>query len=326
MVGERLNDRYVIEHVVWSGTMSNVYRAFDEHKHRTVAVKALLHVFADNVLYRSRYEREAHILNNIQHPHIVPYIDHFQEGANFYLVMDYIGGGNLYDRIVSGNPLSINDSHHILLGISAALSTLHKRQIIHRDLKPENVILDMKGRPYLCDFGEAYTLKNHNNTNPDLNVVAGTPYYAAPETWNGQPQNAQSDIWALGIIMFEMLTGGVPFKGETVDEVKQKVQHAPLPNIKKLRSDLPDGQVDILLKLLERDTQKRYRNVQHVHQDLSRGKPAPFHLDQRWVLGGIVALLLLVIIVTIVLSTVSNNDNPSTLDHTIPPSISFFGG
>jgi serine/threonine-protein kinase len=342
MFGERLNDRYHVEAVVWSGTMSNVYRATDELNHRTVAVKALLHVFADNILYRSRYEREAHILRQVRHPHIVPYIDHFQEGANFYLVMEYMGGGNLYDRLVTDGALSIPETRQLLLGITDALHTLHRHHIIHRDLKPENILLNMQGKPFLCDFGEAYTVGNNsplghlnpddqNSTNdPTLNAIAGTAYYAAPETWDGHPQNAQSDIWALGVMMFEMLTGEVPFRGTTVEEVKQKIQTEPLPDIRQSCPDLPDGLAQILAKSLDKQTTTRYPTVRAFHNDVKRGKPARLTMTTEAIVAILVLLLLCVVVLSYVfLGDDSMNDSSAPDITTNQPTDqfgSFFGG
>jgi serine/threonine-protein kinase len=269
VIGETLNNRFTILSPLGEGGMGEVYLAIDQKTGEQVAVKILARSLSANPDSLERFRREAETLRQLDHPNIVKFVDAFNYGGQYVIVMEYVSGGSLHDLIKKG-PLPIDRAQRLALELCDALIRSHHLNIIHRDLKPENVLLDADGRPKLADFGVARLEEGTRMTRTGTQV--GTPYYMAPEAWGGKPLDAQADIWSLGIMLFEMLAGQVPFTGDTPLAVMSQVSTAPLPNLRKLRSDTPMGLINVIKRMLSRDKKRRYATMREVAVDLEREK------------------------------------------------------
>ncbi len=273
MIGQTLHNRYTVTAQLGKGAMGVVYRANDSQTRQEVAIKVIASELAFNEAMLERFKREGEALRQLRHPNIVGFVDAFQHDDQYLLAMEYVSGGSLQNLIKRG-PLSVERARQIALELSDALTRAHYLNIIHRDLKPENILLDTDGTPKLTDFGVA-RLVSETNRLTGTGTQIGTPYYMSPEAWEGKPLDAQTDIWALGVVLYEMLSGEVPFGGETLVAVMHKVLTAPLPDIKTKRPDVPDGLVAILGRMLTRNKAARYQSMRELGADLERGAPPP---------------------------------------------------
>ncbi len=266
MIGQTLNNRYIITARIGKGAMGTVYRATDSQTNQEVAIKIISRELTLDPKMIERFKREGEALRQLCHPNIVGFVDAFQHDEQYLIVMEYVGGGNLHDLIKQGS-LSIDRARQIALDLCDALTRAHRLNIIHRDIKPENVLLATDGTPRLTDFGVAKLMSEATRLT-GTGTQIGTPYYMSPEAWEGKPLNAQADIWSLGVVMYEMLTGEVPFGGETLVAVMNKVLTAPLPDLKTKRADTPDRLSQIVQRTLTRDKTKRYSTTRQVAADL----------------------------------------------------------
>jgi serine/threonine protein kinase len=267
MIGQTIKDRYAIISMLGEGGMGEVYLATDQLTGQQVAVKILaIHLRANSEMLQ-RFQREAKTLRQLDHPNIVKFVDAFEHEGQFVIVMEYVSGGSLHDLLKQG-PLPIERARKIALGLCDALIRSHQLNIIHRDIKPENVLLAEDGSARLTDFGVARLSEGTRMTRSGTQV--GTPYYMAPEAWEGRTLDAQADIWSLGVILFEMLTGQVPFGGDTPLAVMSRVHTASLPDLRKLRPDAQPKLVKITRRMVTRDKQKRYQTMREVAVDLER--------------------------------------------------------
>lgn len=271
MIGQKLNNRYEVTTRLGKGAMGTVYRATDTQTERDVALKIISGELAVDPAMLERFKREGEALRHLKHLNIVGFIDAFQHHEQSIIVMEYVEGGSLYDLIKRG-PLPIEHAVQIALDLCDALISSHRLKIIHRDLKPENILIDNEGTPKLADFGVARLSEGTRMTRSGVQV--GTPYYMSPEAWEGKPLDAQADIWSLGVVIFEMLSGQVPFGGDTPLAVMTKVSTTPPPDLKKLRADVPSGLVRIISKMLTRNKQRRYQTMREVAVDLEREQQA----------------------------------------------------
>jgi peptide/nickel transport system substrate-binding protein len=265
MINQALNNRYQITARLGKGAMGTVYRATDLQSGKDVALKIISSDLVVDPDMLERFQREGEALSKLKHPNIVGFIDTFQHDENYVIVMEYISGGSLYDLIKAG-PLPIERARQITLDLCDALIRAHRLDIIHRDLKPENILIDEDGTPKLADFGVARLSEGTRMTRSGTQV--GTPYYMSPEAWEGKMLDAQADIWSLGVILFEMLAGQVPFGGDTGAAVMNKVLTASPPDLKKLRAEVPSSLVKIVSRMLTRDKKRRYQTMRQVAVDL----------------------------------------------------------
>jgi serine/threonine protein kinase len=271
MIGQKLNNRYQINARLGKGAMGIVYRATDTANGQDVALKIISGELAVDPAMLERFKREGEALRHLKHRNIVGFSDAFQHDEQSIIVMEYVDGGSLFDLIKKG-PLPIEHAVQIALDVCDALISSHRLKIIHRDIKPENILIDNEGTPKLADFGVARLSEGTRMTRSGVQV--GTPYYMSPEAWEGKPLDAQADIWSLGVVLFEMLSGQVPFGGDTPVAVMTKVSTTPPPDLKKLRADVPYGLVRIISKMLARDKRRRYETMREVAVDLEREQKA----------------------------------------------------
>jgi serine/threonine protein kinase/formylglycine-generating enzyme required for sulfatase activity len=326
MIGKNLNDRYEIIRELGAGAMGTVYLAHDHQTAQEVAVKALPPKLARNETYLQRFEREATVLRELNHPNIVTFIESFEEEGNRYLVMAYMAGGSLFDRMQKEGALPIDEAKEIALNVINALIRVHRLGMVHRDIKPENILFGEHGRPYLTDFGITGFFKgNEAERLTGTGMQIGTPYYMSPEAWAGEEQGIQSDIWSVGVVLYEMLAGEVPFKGDTSIAVMRETIEKPTPNLRALRRDCPKGLAEIIRKALAKDKTQRYQDIHEMGADLERGHPArrlrgngllPKASDSarrqtNGLLAGAVLVGLLLVIGVFLFLTANNNDEIS---------------
>lgn len=269
MIGQTLNNRYKILSLLGRGGMGEVYLANDEQTKGRVAVKILARQLTSHPEALERFRREAKTLRQVEHPNIVKFIDAFEHDEQFVIVMEYVGGGSLFDLLKEG-ALPIERARQVALDLCDALIRAHRLNIIHRDIKPENVLLDENGTPKLADFGVARLNEGTRMTRSGTQV--GTPHYMPPEAWEGKELDAQADIWSLGVMLFEMLSGQFPFDGNTPPMVMNKIFTSELPDLKKLRKDVPNDLVQIVKRMLAKDKSERYKTMRQVAVDLESGE------------------------------------------------------
>src|SRR6186997_3685833 len=236
-VGTLLSGRYRLDAVVGAGGMSTVYRAFDTVLERQVAIKLMHRDIAAHPDQLERFRREARAVAQLNHPHIVGVIDAGEDDGMPYIVFEYVEGETLKERIRRMGRLPVDEAIAYAIEIARALGAAHARQIVHRDIKPQNVLVDGEGSAKVTDFGIARSLDEEGLTAEGR--VLGTTDYVSPEQALGHPiASGQCDIYSLGIVLFEMLTGDVPFHGENQVAVAMKHVREDLPDIQALRPEV----------------------------------------------------------------------------------------
>ena len=236
LVGTCLNGRYRLDAQIGAGGMSTVYRAFDTTLERQVAVKLMHREIASDSDQLERFRREARSVAQLNHPHIVGVIDAGEEDGRPYIVFEYVEGETLKERIRRMGRLPIDEAIAYSIEIARALGAAHARNIVHRDIKPQNVLVDEEGSAKVTDFGIARSLEEEGLTADGR--VLGTTDYVSPEQALGHHVNGQSDIYSLGVVLYEMLTGDVPFHGENQISVAMKHVREDLPDIQTLRPEV----------------------------------------------------------------------------------------
>jgi serine/threonine protein kinase len=246
--------RFEILGEIGLGGMGKVYQALDPQHDRQVAIKALPQQYLTDLGFRARFEREARLIADLEHAAILPVYEFGEQDGQPYLVMQYMPNGSLADRLLRG-PLSLEECDRVLGRIAAALDYAHEQGIIHRDLKASNILFDQDDNAYLADFGIA--LQPEATWQRDL--ASGTPAYMSPEqALRVATIDARSDVYALGVITYEMLAGELPFDGETPVSILLKHIHDPPPSLVARDPDLPGGLDAILQRALAKDPQERY--------------------------------------------------------------------
>jgi serine/threonine protein kinase len=251
--------RYEIKAELGRGGMATVYRAHDPRFKRDVAIKVLPAQFLNEPSLRARFEREAHAIAAIEHPAIVPVYDFGEENDLPYLVMRYMAGGSLSDRLKKGS-LSLADTTAILSRLAPALDEMHARGIVHRDIKPANILFDQFSNAYLSDFGIARLTESTTTLTGE--AIIGTPCYMSPEQARGDAIiDGRSDIYALGAILFEMLTGKTPYEGTTPMGIAMKHIIEPVPRILVVKADLPQGCEGIISTAMAKEKSHRFQTA-----------------------------------------------------------------
>ncbi|HEB64513.1 MAG TPA: serine/threonine protein kinase, partial [Chloroflexi bacterium] len=257
MIGQTLGNYRIVEQIGLGG-MATVYKAYDPVMDRYVAIKVLPQQFSDDPQFRQRFQREARAIARLEHLHILPVFAYGEEGRTAYIVMRYLEAGTLTDRIAEG-PLPFDEASRILGQLAGALDHAHGHGVLHRDVKPSNVLLDAAGNVYLMDFGIAKMVEATIDLTGEM--MLGTPAYMSPEQCKGEPVTAASDIYSLGIVLYEMVTGRRPFHAETPIAVILQQLNDPLPPPRELRPDLPPQAENVIFKALAKDPESRYRSA-----------------------------------------------------------------
>jgi|GEM_PF-2673494 len=268
LIGKVLKNRYEIQDQLGSGAMGIVYRAVDRKTGELVAVKTMSPEIAQDERYRKRFVREAASLRRLNHPNIVGYVDTFSLGEGAVLVMDYYGGGTV-EALVKGSQIGLPDGQfkRLALMIADAVASAHENGVVHRDLKPANILLSADGQPKVADFGLA---KNQQlSTMTKTGTVMGTLVYMPPEAFDAlAKQDARGDIWALGVIFFEMLTRSLPFRGRSDSQIIAAILNDPPMSLYHFRKDIPSAWVNIIDHCLEKEPSFRYQTVRELYNDL----------------------------------------------------------
>ena len=263
--------QYRIGELIGRGGMASVYRARQESMDRDVAIKVMAAELSGNAEFVARFEREARVIAKLQHPHILPVIDFGRSGGNVFLVMRLVEGGVLNERLELVT-LTLGQANQFLTQIGSALQYAHQHGVIHRDLKPNNVLLDDQDNAYLTDFGIAKMLAGTTGTHSltATGSVMGTPAYMAPEQWRSEPVDARTDIYALGVILYEMLMGVLPFQSDTPFGMMYKHfdQSPPLP--RAINPALPESIEGIVLRALAKNPADRYASASEMADAFAR--------------------------------------------------------
>jgi serine/threonine protein kinase/tetratricopeptide (TPR) repeat protein len=262
-------DRYRVDHEIGRGGMATVFLAQDLRHDRPVAVK-VLHPQLAVSLGPDRFLREIQIAARLQHPHIVPLYDSGRAGDLLYYVMPYVEGESLRQRLEHASPLPVDEAVHIARGVAAALDYAHRQQIVHRDIKPENVMLH-EGEPLVTDFGiaKAVTAAAAQSLT-QTGTAVGTPAYMSPEQASGEVElDGRSDVYSLGAMLYEMVTGATPFAGPTVQAILARLFTDPVPSVRDRRPDVPEWLDQIALKALAKSPAERFATAAQFAQALS---------------------------------------------------------
>jgi len=281
LIGKTIGRYRIVEHL-GRGGMAEVYKAYQPSLDRYVAIK-LMHTFlADEKEFLARFEREAKVVATLRHPNIVQVYDFDVENGVYYMVMEFIEGGTLKARMqaleTKSEWVSLDDAVRIILATGSALKYAHDRGMVHRDVKPANVMITTDGQVILTDFGIAKIVSASNLT--ASGAMVGTPSYMAPEQGMGQPGDERSDIYSLGVMLYQLLLGRLPYDADTPLAVVLKHINEPLPMPKLIKPDLPTDLERVILKSLAKDPNDRYQKVGEMLTDLRKAVGLPIEDTQ----------------------------------------------
>jgi WD40 repeat protein/serine/threonine protein kinase len=255
LVGQRIKG-YELRDMIGVGGFGAVYRAYQPQVGREVAIKIILPTYANHPDFIRRFEVEAQVIARLEHPHIIPLYDYWRDAEGAYLVMRFLKGGSLRDRLKNG-PLSLEQTSKMLDQIAGALAVAHRQGVIHRDIKPDNILLDDDGNAYLTDFGIAKDLAGGGNVT-QADMVIGSPAYLSPEQVKSEEVVPQSDIYSLGVVLYEVLTGEHPFPGLPVTTLLIKHLQDPLPHLQMSHQDIPEGVDEVIQRSTAKSVAERF--------------------------------------------------------------------
>ena len=272
LIGKIVSRRFRVEDIIGRGGMAIVYRAFDLKTHQTVALKVLREEYEEDPEYKERFKREAEVNKRLNHPNVVNSIDSGMAGGISYIALELVDGQTLKELITENGRMNQDEAVHCALGILAALSHAHQRGIVHRDVKSQNIMLTRNGQVKISDFGIA-GLADTKTLTSDGNVM-GSVHYFSPEQAKGMRATSASDLYSVGIILYEMLTGHVPFEGETAVSVAMKhLMETPKPVEEE--ADVCRAVELIVKKALQKEPRDRYQNAESMIRDLRRALRHP---------------------------------------------------
>ena len=266
MKGQKISDRYQIIKSIGEGGMANVYLAYDTILDRNVAVKVLRGDLATDEKFVRRFQREALSASSLSNPNIVEVYDVGEDNGEYYIVMEYVEGKHLKNLLKKRGKLTVPEVVDIVLQITSGLSVAHDSYIIHRDIKPQNILILDNGLVKITDFGIAVAMNATQLT--QTNSVMGSVHYLPPEQASGKGATLQSDIYSIGILMYELLTGKLPFKGDNAVEIALKHLKEPMPSIRDEYPEIPQSVENIILKATAKNPKNRYADAREMHEDL----------------------------------------------------------
>ena len=270
-IGMLIADRYEILEKVGTGGMADVYKSKDHTLNRYVAVKVLKQEFSENANFVSKFRVEAQAAAGLMHPNIVNVYDVGEEKGIYYIVMELVDGITLKNYIGKKGNLGYKEAVTIALQVSMGLEAAHRNHIIHRDIKPQNIIISREGKVKVTDFGIAKAATSDTITSN----VMGSVHYTSPEQARGGFSDEKSDVYSLGVTLYEMLTGEVPFDGESTVAIAIRHIQEPMPSPRKLNPDIPYSVDQIVLKCCEKSPDRRYQNMQELASDLKKSISDP---------------------------------------------------
>ncbi|MGY3765532.1 Stk1 family PASTA domain-containing Ser/Thr kinase [Vagococcus vulneris] len=265
-IGQKIGERYEVIRSIGSGGMANVYLARDLILNRDVAIKVLRFDFQNDQDAIRRFQREALAATEMVHPNIVGVYDVGEDYGMQYIVMEYVEGTDLKRYIKDNSPIPLPTVVNIMEQILAAISVAHQHQIIHRDLKPQNILIARDGTVKITDFGIAIALSETSIT--QTNTLLGSVHYLSPEQARGGMATRQSDIYALGIILYELLTGVVPFEGESAVSIALKHFQNDMPSVRRFNPSIPQSLENVVLHATAKEAADRYQTVDEMYNDI----------------------------------------------------------
>jgi eukaryotic-like serine/threonine-protein kinase len=268
VIGTLLSGRFRLDEKIGSGGMSTVYLAFDPTLERWVAIKLMHRDISTDPDQLERFRREARAVARLSHPHVVTVIDAGEDDGTPYIVFEYVEGETLKERINRLGRLPVSEAVAYAIEIGRALSCAHSHRLVHRDVKPQNVLIDLDGRAKVTDFGIARSLEAQGLT--ATGRVLGTTDYVSPEQAMGHDVTEQSDIYSLGICLYEMLTGEVPFKADTQVAVAMQHVREPLPDVQRRRPEISAALAAVIERATAKETRNRYATVDAMVHDLEQ--------------------------------------------------------
>lgn len=273
-IGKRLGGRYLVEELLGRGGMSSVYKGTDPNLRRTVAIKVIHPHLSEDPQFVSRFEEEAAAVAQLKHPNIIQVFDFDNDEDTYYMVLEYIPGDTLQDYleqiVVNGETIDSGRAREITAKVCDALEYAHQRGMIHRDIKPANIMITDANQVVLMDFGVAKMIggKQHTATG----AVVGTALYVSPEQVRGKDPDRRVDLYALGVTLFEMLSGKPPFEADSAMTTMMMHVNDPIPDIRELNSDVPDDLVAVIEKALQKDRDDRYSSAGDMAKALRAAK------------------------------------------------------
>ncbi|MBR3490146.1 MAG: Stk1 family PASTA domain-containing Ser/Thr kinase [Bacilli bacterium] len=261
-----INDRYEVIKSIGEGGMANVYLANDTFLDRKVAVKILRGDLSTDEKFIRRFQREAYAASALSHPNIVEMYDVGEDNGTYFIVMEYIEGRTLKQLLKKRGSLTSPEVVDIMLQLTDGIAHAHDMYIIHRDLKPQNIMISDDGKIKITDFGIAMAMNSTQVT--QTNSVMGSVHYLPPEQASGKGSTIKSDIYSMGIMLFELLTGKLPFKGENAVEIALKHMKDDIPSVRKLNPNVPQSLENIVLKATAKNPKNRYDDVREMYNDL----------------------------------------------------------
>ena len=264
--GQKISDRYQIIKSIGEGGMANVYMAYDTILDRNVAVKILRGDLATDEKFVRRFQREALAASSLYNENIVEVYDVGEDNGQYYIVMEYIDGKHLKNLLKKRGKLTVPETIDIMMQISSGLSVAHDQSLIHRDIKPQNIMILENGLVKITDFGIAMAMNSTQLT--QTNSVMGSVHYLPPEQASGKGSSLQSDIYSMGILMYELLTGKLPYHGDNAVEIALKHLKEPLPSIREELPSIPQSVENIIIKATAKNPKNRYADAREMHEDL----------------------------------------------------------
>jgi serine/threonine protein kinase len=257
--------RYEVETELTQGGMGIIFLARDPYIQRQVVVKVLMYSRTLDEVYREFFQREAEVIAALEHPCIVPIYDFGWHGEQPYIVMRYMSEGSLDDRLAKGE-IKLTEMAHILKRVSEALDAAHAKNIIHRDVKPSNILFDGTGEAFLSDFGIA---KSKPITDEEGEWLVGTPAYMSPEQVKGETVDGRSDVYALGVTLYRLLTGQLPFSSNSTTALVNAHVDKPIPDVRKVKANIPAVWQEVVAKAMAKDPNERYPTAGDLARDVN---------------------------------------------------------
>lgn len=264
--GQKINDRYEIIRSIGEGGMANVYLGYDTILDRNVAIKVLRGDLSNDEKFVRRFQREALSASSLAHPNIVEMYDVGEDDGTYYIVMEYVDGKTLKQLLKKRGTLTLSEAIDIMSQLTDGMAHAHDSYIIHRDLKPQNIMIKDDGQIKITDFGIAMALNSTQLT--QTNSVMGSVHYLPPEQASGKGSTIKSDIYSMGIIFYELLSGSLPFRGENAVEIALKHMREPLPSLREENSAIPQSIENIIRKATAKNPKNRYDSARSMHEDL----------------------------------------------------------
>lgn len=257
--------RYEVERELTQGGMGIIFLARDPYIQRQVVVKVLMYSRTLDDVYREFFQREAEVIATLEHPAIVPIYDFGWHGKQPYIVMRYMSEGSLDDRLAKGE-IKLTEMAHILKRVADALDAAHARNIIHRDVKPSNILFDSVGEAFLSDFGIA---KSKPITDDEGEWLVGTPAYMSPEQVKGEAVDGRSDVYAMGVVLYRLLTGQHPFSSDSTTALINAHVDLPIPDVRQVKANIPAAWQEVVAKAMAKDPHDRYPTAGDFARDVN---------------------------------------------------------